>query len=238
MPYITAAVLAGTAIYGAVEANDRKQEAKSALKELAKKQPKYRTAESITAEAEQATPYGYTPSERANFQQSMTRRANAASRIANDRNPNLGSAINAGINYGNIQGNLAFAADDSRLRQSKIRDYVGRVTNQSNLQTNSDLTSKLQQEIAYGNAKQQANADIYNSIMQLGYAGASAAKASNGTPNYGAPTTTAPTQSQGTQFDMTGYQSPYQGYNYDPYAPVAYGTPPRRMYNPYSPTGT
>jgi hypothetical protein len=193
MPYITAAVIAGTAIYGAVEANNRKKKAKAGIEKLKRMQPKYRPAEEIQAEAENAIQHGYSASERANFDQAMARRSNMARRIATDRNPNLAGAVNAGINYGNIQGQLGFAASDAALRRQRVENYVSRITGQSNNQTNADITSKMQQEIAYGNAKNQAQADIYNSIMQLGYAGASAAKAYNGAGGYSSANTTPTT---------------------------------------------
>lgn len=187
MPYATAAILAGTAIYSGIEANDRKQKAKKGIEKLKKMQPKYRSAQEIQAEAEATITSGYSPSERANFQQAMARRNNQARRVATDRNPNLSGAVNAGINYGSIQGELGFAAQDAQLRRQRVSEYVGRITGQSNAQTNADITSKMQQEIAYGNAKSQANADIYNSLMQLGYAGASAAKTANANSNPNPP---------------------------------------------------
>lgn len=215
MPYITAAVLAGTAIYSGIEANDRKQKAKRGIEKLKKMQPKYRTAQDIQFEAENAIRSGYSPSERANFQQSMTRRANQARRTATDRNPNLSGAINAGINYGSIQGELGFAAQDAALRRQRVSEYVSRITGQSNAQTGADITSKMQQEIAYGNAKNQANADIYNSLMQLGYAGASAAKVNN--PGATTSTGTTPTFSE-MNSGPNGLPNPpqYNSINADP----------------------
>jgi hypothetical protein len=217
MPYATAIMLAGTAIYSGIEANDRKQKAKKGIERLKKMQPKYRTAQDIQFEAENAIRSGYSPSERANFQQSMTRRANQARRTATDRNPNLSGAINAGINYGSIQGELGFAAQDAALRRQRVSEYVGRITGQSNAQTGADITSKMQQEIAYGNAKNQANADIYNSLMQLGYAGASAAKTANAQKNPQAPDGGTPTFNE-MNSGPNGYPNPgqYNSINADP----------------------
>ncbi len=168
-------VLAASAIYGGIDAAERRKKAQNGIEKLKRFKPKYRSAEDIQNEAEARITTGYSPSERANFEQSMARRSNQARRIATDRNPNLSGAINAGINYGNIQGELGFAANDAALRRQRVSEMVGRITGQSNAQTGADITTKMQQEIAYGNAKNQANADIYNSLMQLGYAGASAA---------------------------------------------------------------
>lgn len=251
MPYATAIVLAGTAIYGAVEANERKQEAKRDIEALKKIQPKFKTGEQLYTEAENAVPFGYTPSERANFQQAMARRSNQARRIATDRNPNLAGAINAGINYGNIQGELGFAASDAALRRQKVMDYLNRSAAQSNAQTSADLISKREQEIAYGNAKNQANADIFNSLMQLGYAGASAAKTYNGTQttDYGTGYVggggyESKPADQGIQSGReltTQLEGPYgrqanpQYPNYQPaYDPYGMNVPPsQRFYNPY-----
>lgn len=240
MPYITGAIIAGSAIYSAVDASQRRKKAQQGIDRLKKMQPQFRDAASIQAEAEQKITTGYSPSEIAAFQQSLNRRSNQARRLATDRNPNLSGAIGAGINYGNIGANLQFAAQDASLKRQRQNDYISRITGQSNAQTQADIMSKRDQEIAYGNAKNQANADIYNSLMQLGYAGASAAKVRNPAPTDTTTVTTAGTPQTNfygqagppeTQFSAQGYAAPYQGY--DPYGYSPWGAPPSRRYNPY-----
>lgn len=237
MPYITGAVLAAGAIYGVIDASNRRKKAQKAIDALKKSQPKFRSAEDIQNEAERRITSGYSPSEVANFQQSLNRRSNAAYRLATDRNPNLSGAINAGINYGNIGARLQFAASDAQLRRQRQNDYVSRITGQSNAQTSADIMNKRDQEIAYGNAKNQANADIYNSLMMLGYAGSTAAGGRKQKPQdvvdvTGTPQTnfygqSAPPESTVNTAD---YTSPYG--TYDPYGNL--GVPPSQRFPDYN----
>lgn len=163
MGYLTAAL----AIYGAVDSYSKSEKAKKGINALKKVKPKYRDALSIQREAEAGVKSGFSPEEAANFQQGLTRSNNAQYRRATDMNPNLAPAVQAGINYGNIAAQNQFAAADAQLRQSKVDRLTSQITGQSNSQTEADLMNKRDQEIAYGNAKNQNDAQLYNSLSQL-----------------------------------------------------------------------
>lgn len=232
MPYVTAAILAGSAIYGAVEAQDRKSDAKAGIERLKKMQPRFRTGQELRLEGESAIREGFTPEQQVNFRQGLVRQNNQARRIATDRNPNLSGAVNAAINYQNLGALNEFAAQDAALREQKIQQYIGLIGGQSNLQTQADIQSKREQETAYGNAKRQANADIYNSLMQLGYAGASAATAGGG--RYGATTTTsAPLASNAAPSTTAMNPAPTYSVGSDAWAKNLYGNPVATPPPPY-----
>lgn len=167
MPYITAAL----ALYGVGSSIYKQQQAKKAIKKLEDYKPKFRTAKDIQTEAELMNRRGFSPVEEANFRQGLARQNNASYQKATQTNPNLSGAVGAGINYGNIQAINEFAARDEQVRRQKVQDYIGLTRGQSNAQTEADLISKREREIAYGNAKNQADAELYNQLAQLGYAG-------------------------------------------------------------------
>lgn len=163
MGYLTAAL----AIYGAVDSYSKSQKAEKGINALKKIKPKYRDALSIQREAEAGVKSGFTPEEAANFQQGLTRSNNASYRRATDMNPNLAPAVQAGINYGNVAAQNQFAATDAQIRQGKVDRLTAQITGQSNNQTEADLMNKRDQEIAYGNAKNQNDAQLYNSLSQF-----------------------------------------------------------------------
>jgi hypothetical protein len=175
MPYVTLAVAA----VGAISAYDKSQKAKKGIEKLKDWKPRYKTAEEVQREADATIREGFSPQETASFRQSLARRSNQAYQTAVQRNPNLASAVQAGINYGNIGALSDFAANDARLRRQRVQDYIGRASSQYNQQTNADLTSKRMQEQAYGLAKSQAEANIYNSLTMAAY-GASRLKKGTG----------------------------------------------------------
>lgn len=155
---------AGTAIYSAVDAKNKEKKAKSSLDEWNKNHPQdFRSAKQIYDEAAAMTPTGYSPAETAAFNQSMARRSNTARRIATDRNPNLSGAVNAGINYGNINGMLQFAANDAAVRRSLISEKAGMIRGQSNAQT------QFNQNVAgeYGQAIRQQKQNFTNSMYNV-----------------------------------------------------------------------
>lgn len=196
MPYATIALAA----YGIGSSIYKEQQAKKAIQRLKKVKPAFRTAEDIQSEAETKITSGYTPEEKADFFASMTRANNASYRRATDTNPNLAPQIQAGINYGNVGAISNFAARDAQLRRQRIQDYISLTRGQSNTQTQADLASKREQEIAYGNAKNQANAELYNSIAMAGYGITTAAKQAGGGTNTATGNTfwgDAPMQSYG-----------------------------------------
>lgn len=163
MGYLTAAL----AIYGAVDSYSKSQKAQKSIDALKKVKPKYRDALEIQREAESGIKQGFSAEEAANFQGGLTRSNNASYRLATDRNPNLAPAIQAGINYGNVAAQNQFAAADAQLRQQKVDRLTSQITGQSNAQTEADLMNKRDQEIAYGNAKNQNDAQLYNSLSQF-----------------------------------------------------------------------
>lgn len=233
MPYVTAAVIAGTAIYGAIESQDRKQQAKAGINRLKKLNPQYKTALEIQTEAESAVQEGYSPSEVAAFRQGLARQNRASYRAATQSNPNLASQVQAGINYGNVNAQSEFAARDAALRRDRIREYANRITGQSNAQTSADIQNKYNQEMAYGQAKSQANADFYNSLTQLGYAATLVPYGSGGGGgNKVAPTTLSPSQPP----SMSAMNAPApnnQYYGTDSWARGLYGQGNTRVYQDY-----
>lgn len=189
MAYALAA-MAAVAIASGINAQVKKDKARKAANKLKNVNPKFRDANLIREEAEGAVRYGYAPEEVADFRASLQRANNQGARMATDRNPNLSGAIQAGINFGNIGALNSFAAQDAALRRNKVNDYVSLSTGQYNNQTQADIRNKYDQEVAYGNAMKQADAEIWNSISMLGYAGASAA----GQAGRSAPPQAAPSQ--------------------------------------------
>ena len=190
---------AGISIYGAVDAKSKEKKAKSELDAWNKSHPQdFRTAKEIQQEAELSTPSGFSPAEKAAFQQNMTRRSNASRRMATDRNPNLSGAVNAAINYGNIQGLVNFSAQDAQLRRQMIAQKTGLIQGQSNAQT------RYNQQVAgqYGQAIQQQAENFTNSLYNVAnsaaaygyYSGGSGAKTGAGGAKTTPATTTAMAQ--------------------------------------------
>lgn len=163
MGYLTAAL----AIYGAVDSYDKSQKAQKGINALKKIKPKYRDAVDIQRQAESEVTRGFSAEEAANFQQGLTRSNNAQYRLATDRNPNLAPAVQAGINYGNVAAQNQFAAADAQIRQGKVDRLTSLITGQENANTEAQLMNKRDQEIAYGNAKNQNDAQLYNSLSQF-----------------------------------------------------------------------
>jgi hypothetical protein len=227
MGYVTLAMAA----VGAISAYDKSQKAKKGIEKLKDWKPRYKSAEEVQREADATIREGFTPQETASFRQSLARRSNQAYQTAVQRNPNLASAVQAGINYGNIGALTDFAARDAQLRRQRVQDYIGRASSQYNQQTNADLTSKRMQEQAYGLAKSQAEANIYNSLTMAAY-GASRLKGGGGTtPDTTTPASTPPALTaqnpMGTYINdplvspyarkAAPYYENYQG-GYNPYA--------------------
>jgi hypothetical protein len=159
-----AIVGAGISIYNAVDSKNKEKKAERDLNAWEKSHPQdFRTGQQIYDEASATTPTGFSPAEKAAFEQSMARRSNQARRIATDRNPNLSGAINAGINYGNIQGLLDFAARDAQVRRSLISEKVGLIRGQSNAQTQFNQNVSAQ----YGQAIQQQKENFTNSLYNV-----------------------------------------------------------------------
>jgi hypothetical protein len=227
MGYVTLAM----AVIGGIKAYDKSQKAKKGIENLKDWQPRYKSAEEVQREADATIREGFTPQETASFRQSLARRSNQAYQTAVQRNPNLASAIQAGINYGNIGALSDFAANDARLRRQRIQDYIGRASSQYNQQTNADLTSKRVQEEAYGRAKSQAEANIYNSLTMAAY-GASRLKGGGGAASGDV----SPITASDTQIPMQGAANQPIDYGYygsNQWAKSLYGNPNQLPPPPY-----
>lgn len=161
MPYVTAGVLVGSALYNAISAGSRKRKAEKGLKALANKRPQYATLE----EAEAMIKEGYSAEEKSAFQQQLQRSQNQAYNLAIQRNPNLAGAVGAGLNYANIGAMSDFASRDAALRRQRQQLYLQR----RDTETERQIREKQMMEQQYGLAYQQAQADISNAIGQLGY---------------------------------------------------------------------
>lgn len=219
MGYITLALAA----YGAIDSYSKSQKAKKGIEQLSKWKPKYADPLAIQRDAEAGVKQGFTAEEAANFQQGLTRTSNASYRLATDRNPNLAPAIQAGINYGNIKAQGNFAAQDAALRMQKVDRLQGLITGQRNAQTEADIQSKREQEIAYGNAKNQNDAQLYNSLS-MGAAGAQNINArSAGTTQTGVPLASGQVPSQSAINPPPDNLSPAYGSN--EWAQSLYGNP-------------
>lgn len=177
-----ALVSAGIGVAGAINSSQEKNKAKRHLNAWEKSHAQdFKTGQQIYLEAEQSTPYGYTPAETANFQQGMARRSNQARRVATDRNPNLSGAVNAAINYGNIQGLLGFASQDAQLKRNLISEKVGLIRGQSNAQTQFNQNVSAQ----YGQAIQQQKENLTNSLYNVANSAAAYGYYSGGTGGGG-----------------------------------------------------
>jgi hypothetical protein len=218
MGYLTAAL----AIYGAADSYSKSQKAEKSINALKKVKPKFRDALTIQREAEAGVKNGFTPEEAANFQSGLTRTNNAQYRRATDMNPNLAPAIQAGINYGNVAAQNQFAAADAQLRQSKVDRLTNQITGQSNAQTEADIQNKRDQEIAYGNAKNQNDAQLYNSLSMLAASTQNMDFNSTGAKTTGQPLSTEAIPSMGAQ-NVPNNLTPVPGTN--DWAQNLYGNP-------------
>ena len=233
MPYIIGGVLAATAIYGAIDASNRRKQAKQQIAKL-KAMNVNRSPEDMLNEAKGVIKTGYSPEETANFNSSLIRGQNAAYRMSSDKNPNLSGAITSGLNFSKLGALNQFAANDAQLRRQQQQDYVSMLQRK----TQNDVNNKRDQEYAYGQAKAQANADIYNSISQLGTSVAYMASSGiGGGGGGGSKTTTNPDQGTGSAFNgqapLMSFQNPAPNYGSNAWAQKTYGgsyTPSRPPY--------
>ena len=156
MGWITAAAIAATAIYQAVDASNRKKKADRALKQLAKSKQQYATLQ----DAEAAIRQGFSPEQRASFQSQLARSQNEAYKRAVQSNPNLAGAVTAGLNYTNVGAMSDFASRDAELRRQRQQMYLQR----NDMETERKIREKQMMEQQYGLAYQQASADITNAF--------------------------------------------------------------------------
>lgn len=173
MPWVTAAIMGGTAIYNIVDASSRKRKAKRALDALSKQNYQFATMQ----DAEAAVRQGFSPEERAAF---MGQKASAEAQNyqrAVQMNPNLASQITAGINYAGVGSLLDFASRDAAMRRQRQQMWLQR----SDLETQRQLRQKEMQEQQYGAAYSEASADIQNAVGSLAAGAASMYGAYQGT---------------------------------------------------------
>lgn len=220
-PLAVPLILGGAkALYGLYQSN----KANKALDELNKTPyPKYLTGQDIYGQAD-AMATGFTPQERAAAQGGLNRLATQRYRTASDRNPTLSGAIQAGTNYGSIQGTLGLAAQDAQLRRQNLQQLIGLIGGQANRQTGSDIDRRNAQEQAYGQAAQQgvenifgAATDASNMLFSYGMN-----KEFGGLGGFGKQKTTPPTQrlpGMGNFLPLP-YDEPYD------YTPTKYNTDP------------
>lgn len=180
---------AAASVPGLIYGIGQTQRSKKALDELNKTPlPKYNiTPEQLAAQQRAGQSYqraqglalgGYTPAEKAAYQQNLAKANNTA--LYNARNVGGGqssSAINGALGSQNLNALLNFASSDAALNRQNIRyadqagqylDQTGQqITNQKNLQTNIDIQRRLMQEQALGKALSEGRTNTANSSAQL-----------------------------------------------------------------------
>lgn len=85
---------------------------------------------------------GFSPEEKAAFQQQLSRSQNTAYSRAIQTAPNMGSAINAGINYTNIPAINQFAGQDAQLHRQNIK-YADTFSSYLQDLNNQNITEQL-----------------------------------------------------------------------------------------------
>lgn len=210
--------------------------ASKALRRLSRQpMPTYRSAGSIQREAESLNPVGFTPQEKAAFNQRLNQRTNSALRQTTDRNPNFGQVVNAGINYGNVEAINQFAANDAQLRQNKIAQTRSLITAQSNAQTMENLRQRREKELAYGVAYQQGLNNVIGVMDSLDRDAASTTGmvtgGGYGNTLQGASTTPTPTPTYQPTYlgsrvpSMAAKNVAPSPFNYSQYGADLYGNP-------------
>lgn len=110
------------------------------------------------ARANQMAQGGFTTAEQNAFDSRMAQQGNQRYRLGvTQGGGNLSSAINAGINYGNIGAQQQFAAQDAQLQRQNIKyadSFSQYVQNLANMNTSYMQQRRAQQEQAAGGAAQ------------------------------------------------------------------------------------
>lgn len=154
MPAITAAAI-GTGI-SVIDTLVRERKAGKLLKKLqAQGMPQYRTAQDIQQEA-QVTAKGFSPEEMAKARGDIARQAQAGYQRAVQMNPNLASAVQAGINYGTITQYGDLAARDAMMRRQRASELAQMLTAADVRKTGEARQIQLRAIESAGLAKQQA----------------------------------------------------------------------------------
>lgn len=162
------AIAGATELYKIGHAYNRKRKAEKGLEELQDQDyPQYQTGEQIYDRAN-AKAKGLSPEEKANAIHQLNQLATAKYNRATQTAPNMAGAINAGINYGSISGQLGLVAEDARKRREDLQRLIGLVGNQSNLQTGADIRKRVSEEQAYGKAISDNDLNMVQGVEGLG----------------------------------------------------------------------
>lgn len=157
---IPLAVEAAKGIYGAIQSS----KANNALDKLnSQPREKYLTGEEVYDRANSKAT-GLSPQELAAANSRLTQLANTRYQLGVQKNPNLGSAVQAGVNYGSIQGALGLAAQDAAARRQSLMSLMGVIGNQSNRQVGSDLAYRDKMETTYGNAAVAGVKNVFGAL--------------------------------------------------------------------------
>ncbi len=146
------------------------------------------------ARANQMAQGGFTTAEQNAFDSRMAQQGNQRYRLGvTQGGGNLSSAINAGINYGNIGAQQQFAAQDAQLQRQNIKyadSFSQYVQNLANMNTSYMQQRRAQQEQAAGGAAQTG-------LNNIAGAGAMFQSQQNWDKLYSNPTTTTPPMNNG-----------------------------------------
>lgn len=152
------------------------RKANKALAELAKQKfpeytddPRFLNAYN---RAEAMTRYGYTPEERAAFEQQMGRaRTDAFVQATDMSGGNMGQAIQNVLQANQLDSINKFAASDASLRRENIRyadTLAEALQRQRNLQTQSAIARRQALEQMYGQAKSSGLSNTYGALAGVG----------------------------------------------------------------------
>lgn len=143
----------------------------SGLSELHKqKMPTYKATPEFLASkarADELARGGYSPAEKAAFEQSLSRSQNTGYQRAVDRAPGMSQEILAGVNYSNISAHNDFAARDASLHRENIRysDQFSKYMQElNNKNVESQQRQRLMAEQALGQAAQSGLSQIAGGI--------------------------------------------------------------------------
>lgn len=126
--------------------------------------------------AEEMSKYGYSPEERAQFDQQLARSQSSQFRQATDMSGGqMSSAIGGVLQANNIDAINQFAAKGAGLRRENIQyadSLAQRLQSQKNLQTQNLIARRQMLEQAYGQAKSSAIGNITGAVASAGAMGA------------------------------------------------------------------
>lgn len=168
-----------TAIPKLIVGFSQMSKANKALAELSKqKYPEFTTSpEMLNAynRAEAMSKYGYSPEERAQFDQQLARNEQSQRQSAIDMSGgNLSSAVGSVLQANQTDAINKFAAGGAELKRSNIRyadSLAEQLQRQKNLQTQNTIARRQMLEQAYGQAKSSALGNItgaFSSVAAIG----------------------------------------------------------------------